>query len=117
MKKIMLTCPFTGIPFEALRSADGSLIAQNPITGENMRIGYNEPNRRYLIDDRLFKHIEVVSASQAAEILGISRARISKIIKDDIIPHYKTNGKYMLRLDDVMLYADNRTVGRPKEDG
>ncbi len=116
MKRITLTCPFTGLPFEALKSADGSLIVQNPITGENMRIGYNAPSKRFLVDDRLFAKIDIINSVEAAEILGVTRARISKIIKDDVIPHFIIGDKYMFRRDDVLLYADSRTVGRPRED-
>ena len=117
MKKIILTCPFTGVAFEALKSADGSLIVQNPLTGENMRIGYNEPSRRYLVDERQFEHIETVSSQKASEILDVSRARISRIIKDDVIPHFKINGKHVFRKDDIMSYAETRSVGRPMKEG
>ena len=46
MKKITLTCPFTGVEFDALENADGSLIVQHPLTGEHMRVGFNEPSNR-----------------------------------------------------------------------
>lgn len=115
MKKITLTCPFTGLPFDALKSADGSLIVQNPITGENMRIGYNMPSKRYLIDERLFSKVDIINSVEAAEILGVTRARISKIVKDEVIPHFNIGDKYMFLRDDVLMYAESRSVGRPKE--
>lgn len=114
MQKITMTCPFTGVEFEALKYADGSLIVQNPLTGKNVRVGYNRPANRYLVDTHQFKHIETVSSAKAAEMLGVSRARISAIVKDDTIPHYTVNGAHVFLVSDIINYAENRTNGRPK---
>ena len=116
MQKIILTCPFTGIAFTALENADKSLIVQNPLTGENIRIGYNEPSRRYLLDDRIFSYIETVTCNEAAKLLKVSRARISKMIKDDVIPHYKINGTHMFLKSDILSYGETRSVGRPPKE-
>ena len=117
MEKILITCPFTGVRFEAFECADGSLQVKHPITGEEMRIGYNAAAKRYLIDKRLFKNLDLVTSSAAAEILGVSRARISNIIRDDTIPHFKVNGRHMFLRSDIMDYARNRTIGRPVKAG
>lgn len=117
MEKITLTCPFTGIPFDAIKSADGSLIVQNPITKENMRIGYNEPTKRYLVNKKYFQFMETVSCSEAAEMLGVSRSRISTMIFNDTIPHYSVNGKHVFLKSDVLSYSESRRVGRPQKDG
>lgn len=115
MKKITLTCPFTGVPFDALENADGSLIVQHPLTGVHMRVGFNEPSNRYLLDRSQFQHVETVTQAQAAELLGVSRARVSAIVRDETIPHYVVNGSNVFLLDDIKAYDASRTVGRPKE--
>lgn len=117
MKKITLTCPFTGVEFDALENADGSLIVQHPLTGEHMRVGFNEPSNRYLLDRRKFEHIETVTPVEAAEILGVSKARISAITREMTIPHFTVNGKSVFLLDDIKAYSDTRSVGRPPKEG
>ncbi len=116
MRKVTLTCPFTGVMFNALESADGSLIAHNPITGENMRIGYNAPAKRYLIDKRAFELTETLTTSEAMEELEISRSRISKIVKDNVIPTFEVNGSPMFRKSDIIEYKRTRKAGRPRKE-
>ncbi len=115
MKKITLTCPFTGLPFTALESVDGDLIVHNPITHEDMRIGCNRPSKRYLVDTRFFKPVEIVSQKDAPEILGVSRARVNAIIKENVIPHFTANGRIMFAKSDLDAYMENRSTGRPKK--
>ena len=116
MEKITLTCPFTGVEFDALKSADGVLIVNNPLTGENMRIGANYHSHKYLVDMRQFKRIETVTQAQAADLLGVSRARVSAIVKENTIPHYQVAGSNVFLKEDLLAYAETRTVGRPKDE-
>lgn len=117
MEKITITCPFTGVPFTALKTTDGSLLAQNPITKETMRIGYNKPSKRYLLNECYFRSNETVSCTEAAQILGVSRARISAIIRDDVIPSFIVNKKTVFKREDIIRYSESRTVGRPPKEG
>lgn len=116
MKKITLTCPFTGVEFDALESADGALIVNNPLTGENMQIGVNHHTCKYKIDMCLFNHVQTVTQAQAAELLGVSRARVSAIVKENTIPHYRVAGSNVFLKQDLLDYAETRTVGRPKDE-
>ena len=99
MKKKILTCPLTGVDFIALETADGNLIATNPITHEEVRLNYNSSCNRYYINPEHFKRIELVTLTEAAEILNISLQRVSKIAID------------------VLEYKRTRKVGPPRKEG
>lgn len=116
MVKRTFTCPFTGVNFDTLESAEGNIIAHHPITGETMRLAFNHELNSYLLPREYMKFTETVSSTEAADILQVSRARISKIVADNVIPHFIVNGKAMFCKSDIMEYAETRTVGRPAKE-
>lgn len=117
MKKKILTCPLTGIDFTALETADGNLIATNPITHEEVRLNYNSSCNRYYINPEHFKRIELVTLTEAAEILDVSLQRVSKIAADGIISTCVIgSSKYMVKAD-VLEYKRTRKVGPPTKEG
>lgn len=81
MKKVMITCPFTGLDFEAVEYADGKFIATNAITGEDLHISYNPSIDRYLINRDAFKHVELMTLNECADELGVSKAYASILAK------------------------------------
>ena len=115
MKKIILTCPFTGVEFEALEYADGSILIKHPITGERVKINWNGTINRFNVPKTLFKHYATVTMSEAAEILGVSRQRITAIAKDEVIPPKTVNGSVMFLASDVLEYKNTRKVGAPSK--
>ena len=116
MIKRTITCPFTGVEFNALESADGNIIVQNPITNDTMRMTYDVETDAYTVPKTYFGLVETMNSSEAAEYLDVTRSRISKIAVDGIIPHFLVNGKPMFRKSDIIEYAKNRTVGRPAKE-
>lgn len=113
MKEKTLTCPFTGVEFKALECADGRVIVRHAITGEEIIMNWNGTIQRYNIAKSAFKHIETVSMIEAAEILDVSRQRISKIAADGTIQAHDVNGSTVFVLSDVLEYKKNRKVGAP----
>lgn len=113
MREIILTCPFTGCEFSALIDADDNLYVNHPLTGEVNRINYNCSIKKYNISKQLFKHYSTVSLSEAAEILNVSRQRISAIALDGVIKPRTINGQTVFLLDEVLEYKENRKVGAP----
>ena len=75
MERIVITCPFTGMPFEAIKYADGRIIATNAITGEDMHITYNAPIKRYMFDEKYFT-ARVCSRCKNAPICSRYRKRV-----------------------------------------
>ena len=112
MKEVILTCPFTGLDFTALETADGKLIVKHALTGEDIHVNWNCSIARYNIPKNAFKHVETCTPAQAAEILEVSRQRIDQIIKGNIIPVHMVNGSPVFLLQDVYQYRDTRKAGR-----
>lgn len=118
MKKILLTCPFTGLEFEALQTAAGDLIVKHALTGEDVRVNWNPSNNRYYMRKSPFNYIETISTSEAAEILNVSKQRISQIVANQTIPVHIINGVTVFVKSDVVEYAQTRKVGAPfKKEG
>ena len=115
MKEIRLTCPFTGVEFSALEDCSGNIYAKHTITSEDIKLNWNCTIKRYNIPKSAFKHYETVTPVQAAEILGVSKQRISQIVQEQIIPVHMVNESPVFLLVDVKEYSQNRAVGRPKK--
>ena len=116
MKSLILTCPFTGVEFTALVDADNNLYVKNPLTNEDVRVNYNCSIKKYNIPANLFKHVDTVTLAQAAEILEVSRQRISAIALDNVIPAKSVNGQTVFVLSDVLKYKETRKTGAPRKD-
>lgn len=114
MRRILLTCPFTGVTFEALQTADNNIIARNPITGEEVRMNYNCSCDRYYIYPEAFKMVETLTLSEAADMLDISVQRVSKMVNDGLIKTFEIDGKKKTTLESVLNYKETRKVGAPK---
>jgi excisionase family DNA binding protein len=54
----------------------------------------------------------MLSTSQAAEILNISRTTLVKLLEDGKLPYEQPNVHRMVRLGDVLEYKKQRTVKR-----
>lgn len=117
MREITLTCPFTGVEFKALEYADGKIVLHHAITGEEIHMNWNCSCKRYNIPKNAFKHIETVTMSEAADILEVSRQRISKIAKEGTIKPHDVNGTTVFELADVLEYKKTRKVGAPFKEG
>lgn len=117
MKRITLTCPFTGVTFEAAETADGNILAYNPLTGEEIRMNYNSSNNRYYMRPSSWHEIETHTLKDAAELLNVSIQRVSTMVKNGTIPaHVLPNGDKVILQTDIDLYNENKTYGRPRKD-
>lgn len=115
MKKLKLTCPFTGIEFTAHEMADGKLIVIHPLTGEQLTINWNCSIKKYNLPKEFFQHIKTVDREQAQRILEVTYQRVTQIIQNEIIPVHYINDKPVFVEDDVYEYRKNRKVGAPKK--
>ena len=115
MRKITLTCPFTGLPFEALEFSDGKISFKHALTGEEIHMNWNPTIERYNIRKNAFSLIETVTFSEAAEILDVTPQRITQIARDNVIRAYNISGKHVFLKHDILEYRDNRKVGAPRK--
>lgn len=116
MQEILLTCPFTGVEFTALKDVDNNLYFNHPLTGQALRVNYNCSIKKYNVPKEMMKHIETVSLSEAAEILDVSRQRVSTIAQTEVIKPKTVNGQTVFLLHDVLEYKKNRKVGAPRKE-
>lgn len=116
MKEEILTCPFTGCEFKALSDIDGHLYVNNPITGRIFKATHDSLHSCYRVPLELFSHVDTVTLGQAAEILEVSRQRISAIAANNTIPSKTVNGQTVFIRDDVLDYKETRKIGAPKKE-
>ena len=117
MQEIILTDPFTGIDFTALRYDDKTIVAIHPLTGESITMPYDNRCHTFMLPASAMKHIDAVTYMQAAKELDTSVQRVSVACKNGKIPFKKLpNGAKMILRDDLMHYAQTRKVGRPRKE-
>ena len=115
MKTILLTCPFTGVEFEAMQDENGNLHVINPLTENIFYVLTANSCNDLILDKRLFTHVETATISETADILGVSRQRISAIVSNETIPVHTVNGQTVFLLSDVLEYKENRKPGAPRK--
>ena len=113
MKELILTCPFTGVEFNATESTDGDLFVMHPLTGEQIKISFNNSIKRYNIPSKAFRHIATVTPAELIEILDVSRQRVSQIVQNETIPVHHVNDSPVFLLSDVLEYKRTRKAGAP----
>ena len=115
MKTILLTCPFTGVEFEAMQDENGNLHVINPLTGNIFYVLTANSCNDFIIDKRLFTHVETVTISETSDILGVSRQRVGAIAANKTIPPHTVKGQTVFLLSDVLEYKKNKKPGAPRK--
>lgn len=116
MKQVTMTCPFTGLPFQAVEDADGNIYFEHAITGEQVRMSFNNSIRRFNINRKEFCYKELVNMNQAKDLLGVTRQRIYQIVNEGKLKaHYIADSTYFLKAD-VLAYSETVKLGRPRKD-
>lgn len=108
MEKVLITCPFTGLEFEGVKFADGRIVTTNALTGEEIRIGYNPSIRKYMLDASLLKHIPLVTMEECAEELGISKPRISVLVKQGRLTSIKPSSALYITKESMLEYKQHQ---------
>lgn len=117
MKPILITDPFTGLDFEAIEFADGSILARNALTNQEIKLTYNPMCNRLMVGKEHFAHIETLTLAQAARFSNVSVQRISKLCADGTLEaHELPNGSKVVLLDDLVRYNANKKNGRPRKE-
>lgn len=65
------------------------------------------------IDKETREEIRLVYIYDAAEILNVSKQRISQLAKDGVMEIYNVYGLPFFKKSDIENYAKTRKVGRP----
>ena len=116
MEKMKLTCPFTGIEFQAFKEPKThKLYFANPLTHEMVSAKWDKVSNTYVIPAEMFRFVETCTTVEAMEILDVSRQRISQIVNDNVIPSHIVNNQPVFILSDVLQYKENKKPGRPRK--
>ena len=110
---MILTCPFTGVEFTALKSVDGDLLVIHPLTGEQIKIDYDKSTNRYIMPAEAFAHIPTASPYDLIDMLQVTRQRVTQIVQNEVIPVHHVNNLPVFLVSDVLEYKKNRKVGAP----
>ena len=110
---MILTCPFTGVEFTALKSADGDLLVIHPLTGEQIKIDYYSSANRYAMPSEAFDNIPIATPYDLIDMLQVTRQRVTQIVQNEVIPVHYVNNQPVFLLSDVLEYKKNRKVGAP----
>ena len=118
MREITLTCPFTGLEFNALELDNGDIQCTNPLTDNTFVVGSNQYDeyRFVYLPFSEFEHKPIVKAYDAKEILDVSKQRIAQIINSETIPVKRINKEPYFLKADVLEYRENRQVGAPRKE-
>ena len=116
MKELLLTCPFTGVPFKAIQSSDDMVYFIHPLIGEQLTGIYDARTNTIAVSMKNFEYMETVSPKEAQEILNVTKQRISQIVASSIIPVKIVAGLPRFLRDDVLRYKETRCVGAPKKE-
>lgn len=102
--------PFHGCEFSALEFDDKSILFDNAFDHESCALGYNEELDAYVIPAKLLNHRATVSLVQAAEILNVSKARVSALCAKGQLKHEKVNGVMLIEWASLDEYAQARQI-------
>lgn len=108
MQKVSITCPFTGLEFEAVEYADGRFIATNVITGEDVHISYNPSIDRYLVPKGAFKHEPLMTLGECAELLDVSKPRVTALVNSGKIKAVRPGSSVYVTKNSVLEYRCKR---------
>lgn len=115
MLEIIMTCPLTGCEVRAVKDEQNNVYVKHPLTDEIFKAKYICQSNEYVLPAQLFEHIETVTLSEAAEILGVTRQRVSTIANSGVIKPKIINNQTIFVRDEVLEYKRTRKVGAPRK--
>ena len=111
MEKGIIYDPVFGLPIEAIVHANGELVYRHPVTHRKVQCRYEDGVLSIPYDADYPQRS--ISASEAAEMLGVSRMRITQLCNDGKLAHCTIGNSLFVDRGDVICYkAMDRTPGR-----
>lgn len=101
MHRSVISDPFTGLDLQAVEYANGNLQVETP-WGKPLAMVFDPVAHTFTIDASAFRHRETCTLAQAAQILGVSRMRVSCMCSTGILTAAKINGVMVIDYDSVM---------------
>ena len=104
MQKTTKTDLFTGVEIEMISLNDNTFVVNLPFEGLTT-LDFNRETQCVEIPLRLFKHREVLNASEAALYLSVSKMRISRLCADGVLTSTKVAGRLIIDKESCTRYA------------
>lgn len=104
MQKTTKTDLFTGIEIEMITLDNNTFVVNLPFEGLTT-LDFNKDTQCVEIPLRLFKHREVLNASEAALFLEVSKMRISRLCTDGVLTSTKVLGRLVIDKESCVRYA------------
>jgi hypothetical protein len=92
------------------------LVTSNKITGDEIQITYNPSIDRYMLSARLFKHIPLVTMEECANELGVSKPRVSALVKKGKLQTVRPSAALYITKDSMLDYKRQQRKAAEKDD-
>lgn len=106
-----ITDPFTGTENAIVEFDNGNLLFEHALTHENIYLEYDALENCYKVPAYALKYRAVLTLNEAAELLGVSKMRVSSMCKTGLLKSAKVCDKIILvDYQSIMDYIDKRNA-------
>lgn len=103
-----ITDPFTGLTINIKEFANKNILIENPITKETVIAHYDHLANEYKVSADAFAHIETCSLNEAAEMLEVTKMRVSKMCATGILRSANVCGRVIIDKSSVVEYMEKK---------
>ena len=115
MKLKKFSNPFDGQEINVAQFEDNSFVFDMAFSHESIPVAYNEELDCYAIPARCFKFVHTLSLQETAEVLDVSKMRVSALCSKGQLRHTKVNGIIRIEYDSVLEYQNLRDMKKGYE--
>ena len=108
MRKIKKCDPFSGLKIDVLEMDNKSMVIHTPFC-HTLTLDYDAQNDAYTIPATAFNYFKTVTLREAAEELGVSRMRISRMCKENLLKSAKINNNLVIDYASLKLLKEKRS--------
>lgn len=114
MQNLILTSPVTGAEFSAIEISNGDIICTNKLTGEAFTLIYDAASDRYSFPAAQLQPIKMMTLDACADEMGITRPRVSKLVKQKRLPSATFPATVLVPEYAVLEYIEHQKEWRAK---
>lgn len=115
MKLKKFSNPFDGQEINVAQFEDNSFVFDMAFSHESIPVAYNEELDCYAIPARCFKYVHTLSLQETAEVLDVSKMRVSALCSKGQLRHTKVNGIIRIEYDSILEYQEVRDMKKGYE--
>lgn len=108
MKLEKMGDPFTGQEIDVVKFEDGSYAFDLAFSHETVAVAYNKELDAFAIPAKCFEYVHTLSLQEAADMLQVSKMRVSTLCAKGQLQHTKINGIIRIKYDSIVQYQNKR---------